>query len=92
MMYYPKSEEKMVDFETLTLCISLDTCRSVLIFARLSYSVLSVPGKKLCSEPSSFLKFYLVTPHIVAMDLTSREIRVQVVISCSSWYSIGSIF
>ena len=43
--YQPKSEGKMVDIETLTFCISLNSSQMCTYFCFLSYRALSVPVK-----------------------------------------------
>ena len=76
MTYQPKSVGKMTDFETLTLCISLNSRQICTIFLqRPSYRVLSVPGKKFDSQPSSVFKL-IFYPHLVVIGLTSCAIRV----------------
>ena len=61
MMYQPKSVGKMADFEILILCISLHFKSNMyLLLQGLSYSVLSVPGKKLDSQKSSVFKSILL--------------------------------
>ena len=54
----PNSVSKMTNFDTLTLCISLNSSKCVFIFARtLSQGIVySLPGKKFYSSPSSVFK------------------------------------
>ena len=51
MTYQPKSASKMADFETLSLCIPVNSRPVCIYFCKgLSYRVLSVPDKKFDSQ------------------------------------------
>ena len=86
----PKRACKMADFETLTLYISLKSSQTYTYFCQdLVTGCCLYVVKKLISNRHPFSNsFYF--PHLVAMDLMSCEIRVQME-NCTrmtiGWYS-----
>ena len=63
----------MAEFETLILCVSLNLGQMCIIFPGLSFRVLSVPGQKFDSQPSSIFKLILLhTPYCYGLDV--REV------------------
>ena len=71
MTYQPKSVDKMTEFEILTVCIPKFKSNVYLFLQGLSYRVLSTPGKKFDSQPSSVLKLALLpTPCCYVLDVT----------------------
>ena len=77
MTCQPKSEGKMANFETLTLCIFLRASQMCTYFLRgLSYRILSVTGKKFDSRPT-IIRFQILLPTACCYGLTSHEFRVH---------------
>ena len=81
MTYQPKIVGKMVDFETLTLCISLDLLLKFksnvyLFLQRLSYKVMSIPGENSIPNHHPFSN-PIYYSHLVAVGLTSHKIHVS---------------
>ena len=76
MTYQPKSVDKMADFETLTLRISLNSSQMCTYFCKdlvTGYGLHLVKNSIPNCHPFSN---WLYCPPLVAMRLTSREIRV----------------
>ena len=76
MTYQAKSVSKMAEFETLILCISLNTSQMCTYFHRdlnTGYCLYLVKSSISNCNPFSDRFCY---PRFVAMGLTSREIRV----------------
>ena len=67
-----KTVDKMADFETLTLCISLNSSKMCnYFFQGLDYTILSVPGKKFDSQLLFIFKLIsLPTPYCYGLDVT----------------------
>ena len=57
MTYQPG---KMADFETLILCISLNSSQICTYFCKDLVTILSVPGKKFDPQPSFVFKLILL--------------------------------
>ena len=85
MTYQPKSVGKMADFETLTLCISLNSSQMGSCFSKDLGTVYRPYLVKIRLQPSSVFKM-IYYPQAVAMGITSREIRVYTSVFANYMY------
>ena len=75
MTYQPKSEGKMADLETLTVCTSLNSSQVCASFCRDLVTGFCLYLVKNSIHNLHQISNWFYYPQLGAMDLTSREIR-----------------